>query len=340
LPDNAQSSTSDPFIIGSYTNGGANGVVGYMQKVALYSAPLSVNRIQAHYFAGTGKIAALHLGWALDAYVGGAPAANVLNVSDVAQYSYFAGMSQQNEVSMSDSASGFIALGSAITDGFSATDTPSGAAAFGPTVTEALTATDTDSGIKQIAEVLVEGFLATDTQAAGTVLIGTVTDGATLYCGLQHGGETYAGYVLNADNNASSFYEGFDFNSLAKIGPDYYGANPSGVFKLEGSTDAGAQIDAMVNVGTSDAMTARKKSYDSIYLGLTAGGKMVLKVIVDGTEYFYEATDSATSMKEVRVVPGKGLQATFWQFELRNQGGADFDVASVEFHPVILTRRI
>jgi hypothetical protein len=338
--DTQQSNAADPLIIGSYTDTATQGMVGYLQKAALYNTALSADRIAAHYYAAKKKISALNLRWSLDALVGSDTPAQPLVITDVAQYFYSAGMVKQEGVGLSDVTSAFLALGNAITDGFILTNAQSAAAAFGPDVTEAITTSDTDSGTKQITAALVDGLAAIDTQSAGTVMIGTITDGAVIYCGLQHGEEAYAGYVLNADTNASSFYEGFDFNSLAKIGPDYYGANPSGVFKLEGSTDAGEQIDAMVNVGTSDAMTAKKKGYDSVYLGLTAGGKMVLKVIVDGTEYLYEATDSAATMKEVRVVPGKGLQATFWQFELWNQDGADFDVASVEFHPVILTRRI
>jgi hypothetical protein len=37
---------------------------------------------------------------------------------------------------------------------------------------------------------------------------------------------------------------------------------------------------------------------------------------------------------------GKGLRSRYWQFELVNIDGADFDLDTIEFHPVLLTRRV
>jgi hypothetical protein len=37
---------------------------------------------------------------------------------------------------------------------------------------------------------------------------------------------------------------------------------------------------------------------------------------------------------------GKGLEARYWQFEVRNQGGAYFDLNTIELKPTKLRRRV
>jgi hypothetical protein len=36
----------------------------------------------------------------------------------------------------------------------------------------------------------------------------------------------------------------------------------------------------------------------------------------------------------------RGVKATYWAFELENVDGADFEIESIEFMPVVMTRKI
>ena len=47
----------------------------------------------------------------------------------------------------------------------------------------------------------------------------------------------------------------------------------------------------------------------------------------------------AAGRRESRFEPGKGLQAIYFDFELENINGADFDLSSVDFQPLISNRR-
>ncbi len=51
------------------------------------------------------------------------------------------------------------------------------------------------------------------------------------------------------------------------------------------------------------------------------------------------ANRGAVVNRENRIVFGKGLQSVDWDWVLENVDGADFDIGSIEFRPVILTRR-
>jgi hypothetical protein len=155
--------------------------------------------------------------------------------------------------------------------------------------------------------------------------------------------------VLSNDNQVwvvseagqTSRYEGYAFNSFGKFNGQYYGAKEDGIYLLEGDTDQGEPVRASVNFGKQNFGTALKKHVSNCYLGVSSSGKMYLKVTADGNEYVYQARGSSEEMEMQRVDIGRGIRANFLIFELFNNDGCDFDLASVEF--VVIpssTRRI
>jgi len=147
-------------------------------------------------------------------------------------------------------------------------------------------------------------------------------------------------WVVNTDTGASSQYEQYGFNSFFKRDGISYGVADDGIYKLEGDDDEGASISALVNFGKSNFGVSFKKKVPYFYIGIGSDDLMYLKCNVDGSEYIYEMRSSSTAVKNHRVDPGKGLEGNYWNLELINKEGADFVIATVQFKPLISSRRI
>ena len=147
-------------------------------------------------------------------------------------------------------------------------------------------------------------------------------------------------WVLNIESGGFTRYEDFAFNSYAKIGDTYFGCKADGVYQLDGDTDAGDLIQAMVSFGKQNFGTSALKRITNAYVGVSSTGKLVLKVIADGAEYDYVARDSSEYMQTQRFDTGRGLRLNQLEFELYNQDGDDFELSSVEFAVLTTERRI
>lgn len=152
--------------------------------------------------------------------------------------------------------------------------------------------------------------------------------------------ETSRVWVVNMDTGASVQYDNYGFNSYFKRDGIAYGVADDGIYKLEGADDNGAQIDALVDLGKTKFSSQLEKRLYAAYI-TSAGGKLILKIETDGmTPYYYEMRSSSEYVDTHRVDPGKGLKGTEWSFTLLNQDGEDFEIASLEFKPLDMSRRI
>jgi hypothetical protein len=147
-------------------------------------------------------------------------------------------------------------------------------------------------------------------------------------------------WVLNMDNEAVSTYENFGFNSFAKLGDEYFGCKADGLFVLDGDTDDGALIRASINYGKQDFGSKMLKRPEYAYIGVSSTGTMYVKLTANGTAYTYAARRADADLSTQRVEFGRGISANYMQFEIYNHDGGDFELDSVEFHYVELTRRI
>ena len=148
-------------------------------------------------------------------------------------------------------------------------------------------------------------------------------------------------WVVNTDTGASVQYDDYGFNSFFERDGEYFGVAEDGIYKLSGSTDAGVPIEGLVDYGTSTFGTAQRKRLMNVYAGVSSTNRMLLKVSVDGDTYIYEARSSESGhLKHHRFDLGRGLAGTHWHLQLLNKSGCDFDLESVEFEPVILSRKI
>jgi hypothetical protein len=152
--------------------------------------------------------------------------------------------------------------------------------------------------------------------------------------------EQQAVLVVNLENQGTTRYENYPFNSFAKIGNAYYGAKADGIYRLDGESDAGIPISAMVALGMQDFGISAKKTVPNCYVGLSSGGQLYLKVIVEGLSYTYAARSASSDMQQQRFDLGKGIKANYLEFELYNKDGDDFELDKIEFLVATLSRRI
>lgn len=152
--------------------------------------------------------------------------------------------------------------------------------------------------------------------------------------------DNHAVWVVNAETGASTRYENYPFNSFAFFDGAYYGCRSDGIYRLDGDTDNGAPIQTMMSFGKRDFGTSALKQVTHVYAGLSSGGRLFLKTIVNGEEFTYVARTASEDLRQQRFDLGRGLRANYLEFELYNADGDDFELASVEFLVVPLNRRI
>jgi hypothetical protein len=147
--------------------------------------------------------------------------------------------------------------------------------------------------------------------------------------------------AIHTETMALTQYDNFPFNSFAQFNGVTLGASADGLFALSGATDNGAAINAFARVGITDFGTSHLKRVDRIYVGYRADGDLVLRVLTDETQqrdYLLRAGASGLHGSHARL--GRGVEARYWQFEVRNMNGADFDINTIELKPTTLRRRV
>lgn len=158
----------------------------------------------------------------------------------------------------------------------------------------------------------------------------------------QAAGASYSAYALNSENRALTTYSGMPIRGLAKFNGVYLAAGPGGLFVLSGDTDAGAIINASVRLAATDFGDPHLKRVEQMYVQYRTTGDLTLKVILNEHEQYDYTLPAAghTSLAPQRVKIGKGAKATYWQFDISNRDGADFDFDRISVDPLVTSRKI
>lgn len=213
-------------------------------------------------------------------------------------------------------------------------------------VLDRLLTSPTATGAQRLT-TLVRDDVVLDTQAATSAdFHAALRDSLGLAAHLSLDTGEYVAWVVNTESAGVSTYQNYPFNSFASLGGRYYGATSQGLFLLEGEDDDGEAIDARIRLGLHDMNTRKLKRLPEAYIGYKSDGNLILRVIVadDQTgekvalEYLMRPR-AAPALRESRFITGRGVKAVDWDFEIENIDGADFDLAEVEFHPLIMDRR-
>ena len=151
-------------------------------------------------------------------------------------------------------------------------------------------------------------------------------------------------WLMNTETTAASWYDNFNFESIAQPPGKVLAVGPDGLYELVGATDSGEQIDAEVVSGFADFGAAQTKRVDNLYFGYTSEGR--ISVTTETYEsghppstYFLEQR-AANAPRNSRVTPGKGLWGRYWRMTIRNVDGADFEVHDATVDIAVSSRRV
>lgn len=178
-------------------------------------------------------------------------------------------------------------------------------------------------------------------------LLAELFDSANVYSLLKTPVDMAQSWVVNTEGEMPiSEYDNFEFDSLVQYKGAFYGASDAGLYVMGADTDEGAPITAELASLMLDFGTSRQKRMRSAYLGYTSDNQLVLKVrsVSDGvlSEHWFKAcpVSSASAPREGRIFVGQGLRSRYWQFELTNVDGGDFEIDQIEMYPLFLSRRV
>jgi hypothetical protein len=213
-------------------------------------------------------------------------------------------------------------------------------------IVDSVGAGDTVTTSMSVVGIVSETVSFSDEVSASATLVEALRDSVPLFATLQVVDDVFSGFVMNTENRAVSEYSNYPFNSFGEMGGSYYGASPEGIYILEGDDDDGDPIEARVRTAVINLLRGKMARVPSAYVGYTSDGTVVLKVVVTSEqgakeEYWYEMKpQNADAPREGRVKVGKGLKSVYWEFELVNKAGADFELENVQLYFVPLSRRI
>lgn len=151
-------------------------------------------------------------------------------------------------------------------------------------------------------------------------------------------------WVMNTETTAVSWYDNYDFESIAEFAGNFYAVGPEGLYVLQGATDDEIPINASVSTGFSDFGAPQTKRLDNMYFGYTSEGQIAVQAEVyesgsPPVTYLLEERQ-ANSPRNSRVTPGKGLWGRYWRLTVKNVDGANFEVSDASVDIAVSPRRI
>lgn len=151
-------------------------------------------------------------------------------------------------------------------------------------------------------------------------------------------------WVLNTETAAVSWYDNFDFQSIAQVDNAVFGVNSEGIFLLTGDDDAGDTIDASIRSGFMDFGTAYTKRFENMYLGYVSTGALYTRLRVKDSKHpastYLLQQREADAPRTSRFEPGKGLWGRYWQVEIGNVSGAPFTAYDMDVDLAISNRKL
>lgn len=151
------------------------------------------------------------------------------------------------------------------------------------------------------------------------------------------------GLKQNLLRQASTQYQGYDFDSMAKISEAPVGINENGIYELFTSgKDEGQNIDARVDLPAMNLGTSMNKHLRSAFLGVRADGTLLVTAVDDEyNETTYTAIPRKLGVHQSIKVPmdrnrNKGC---YYTIKVENQNGADFDLDTITVLPIFTARR-
>lgn len=231
-----------------------------------------------------------------------------------------------------------------IAEGMTFNDTYAVALKYIAAITAAMQLADTYTNTMTVAMLVTESMELEGAIASNITIAEALHEGLSLSMAFSLGDVDYVAWVINANTGAASRYTNFPFNSFAAVAGRHLACSEDGLYEITGDDDDGTDIDASILTGLMDFGSNVFKRVISCQIGYNGDGELLLKAVVvqggEPKEYWYQPrSQTATGVRESVAKLGKGLKSHFWQFELINVDGADFEIDSIRWYPVALERR-
>lgn len=211
-------------------------------------------------------------------------------------------------------------------------------------VLDSIAVGDTGSPSMRLTALVNDSLVLDDDAAASMQYMERLGEDVLFFGAIRLGSDEYVGWVLN--EGAASEYRNYPFNGFAAFDGKYYGTAADGLYLLEGDDDQGVPIEASIKTALMDFGTGVLKRIPDVYVAFVGSDKLVLKVITPGqrgeqVETIYTSTvPEGAALHNGRIRIGQGLKSRYWQFELTNVDGADFEIDELAWRPMTLDRRI
>ncbi len=162
---------------------------------------------------------------------------------------------------------------------------------------------------------------------------------------------TYEAYAVNLKHTPRgneqptdevTRYTNFPFTHVVRYQNSYYGANSTGLYLLEGTTDNGTAIPYDVRTAISDFKSPMRKTVASAYFGGRIGPNATVTLHAGEdkqTQAYAYTTPRGQLAQNHRQAFGKGIrQHRYYALEVAGTGKLELDTIELETHN--LTRRI
>ena len=157
---------------------------------------------------------------------------------------------------------------------------------------------------------------------------------------------TYEAYALNlkhADpqaNDELTRYTNFPFTHIVRYQNSYYGANTTGLYLLEGTTDDGTAIPWEFKTATTDADTPQMKTVEMVYFGGRMAPESTVSITVgEGTPVTYDyTTPRGATAQNYRQPLGRGLKSRY--FAIGASGDGELALDTLTLNVATLARKV
>lgn len=145
-------------------------------------------------------------------------------------------------------------------------------------------------------------------------------------------------YAMNIATQGVTQYSNYPFQHITRFKGKSYGFDDTGGYLLEGDDDAGADIDAYIDIPETNFGTSQKKNVPYVYISARSATKFAVTVTTDGGRT--STADTRTVGRNKRAKLPRGLQGTHWAHRISNISGGQMDIDTVEVLPEIKGRKV
>ena len=146
-------------------------------------------------------------------------------------------------------------------------------------------------------------------------------------------------WVMNIDSGATSVFLDYGFNSFIELDGITYGVNASDIWNIQ---ETSAVVPASgIDYGLSSFGSPRKKRIPHFYAAVASTGKIMLRLLVDGSKAEYFALSSTDYVEPNKINVGRGFHAVFWNpILIAPEGVSIEELNSLEWQPMTFPRRV